>query len=70
MLYTMRFFQTLLNIYELYTFILYYIYIQYIHLISVTLLQHVQSGEQIQKSQTYFFVCLFVLPNVNMPHIY
>ena len=49
MLCTVRFLQTLCK------FIFYYIYMQYIHLISVTLLQNDQNGEQIQKSQTYFF---------------
>ena len=39
----------------------------YIHLASVTLIQNDQNGEQIQKSQAYFFV---VLPNANMLHIY
>ena len=35
---------------------LYYIFIQYTHLISITLLQNNPNGEQIQKSQTYFFL--------------
>ena len=35
-------------------FILSYIYIQCIHLISVTLVQKNQSGEQIKKKTTYF----------------
>ena len=35
---------------ELCIFILYHIYIQYIHLISVTLFQNDQNGEQIRKS--------------------
>ena len=61
MLCTVRFLQTLCK------FIFYYIYMQYIHLISVTLLQNDQNGEQIQKSQTYFF---FALTNANMAHIY
>ena len=52
--------------YELCKFILHYIYIKYIHLASVTLIQNDQNGEQIQKSQAYFFV----LPNANMPRIY
>ena len=43
------------QIYELSTFILQYIYIQYVHWISVTLLQNDQNKEQIQKSQTYYF---------------
>ena len=61
MLCTVRFLQTLCK------FIFYYIYMQYIHLISVTLLQNDQNGEQIQKSQTCLF---FALTNANMAHIY
>ena len=49
--------------YELCMFILFYIYIQCIHLISVTLLQKNQSGEQIKKKNNIF------LPFPNMSHI-
>ena len=34
------------------TFILYYIYMQYIHLISATLFHNDQNGEYIPKNQT------------------
>ena len=46
------------------TFILYYIYIHDIHLISVTLLQNDQNGKHIQKGQRSFF-----LLNTNILHI-
>ena len=36
------------------TFILYYVYIQYIHLISVTLLQNNQNGEHFKKAKRNF----------------
>ena len=51
--------------YEICTFILYYIYKQLYILIFVTLLQYDQNGEQIQKCQTHIFVCV-----ANMPYIY
>ena len=41
-------------------FILSYIYIQCIHLISVTLLQKNQSGEQIKKKKHIFAVSKYV----------
>ena len=57
MLYTVRFLQTLCMSFKYTcTFILYYIYIQYIHLTSVTLLQNDQNREHIQKSRRFFFV--------------
>ena len=60
MLYTVRFLQTLCMSFEYTcTFILYYIYIQYIHLTSVTLLQNDQNREHIQKSQRFFFFFFF-----------
>ena len=45
-----------------------YIYTYAVYLISFTLSQNDQNGEQIQKSQMFFL--FFVLPNANTPHIY
>ena len=53
-------------------------YKQYMHLVSVTVLQNDKNGEKLKKAKRIFllllllllFVCLFVLPNANMTHIY
>ena len=50
MLYTVRFLQTLLNISAMCICVILHLH-RIIHLISVTLLQNDQNGEQIQKSQ-------------------
>ena len=54
-------------LYTVHIFILYNIYIQYIHLISVTLLQNKRIGNKFKKAKQSFF---FVLPNENMLHNY